>query len=63
MQLNIEIFSQIDKISNSGLTPKVAGESVSFEEVTVTLVCKKLILLGNHIVDGHNDFVFLQEDG
>lgn len=32
----------IDRINNSGLTPKVAGKSVSFEEAAVTLVCKKL---------------------
>ena len=32
----------MDKMNASGLTSKKAGESVSFEEAEVTLVCKKL---------------------
>ncbi len=32
----------IDKINASGLTPVAAGESVTFEEAEVTLLCKKL---------------------
>lgn len=35
---------EIDKIGNSGLTPIKAGESVSFKEAEVTLVCKKLFM-------------------
>ena len=33
---------EIDKIHNSGLTPVRAGESVSFKEAEITLVCRKL---------------------
>ena len=32
----------MDKMKESGLTPVKAGESVSFKEAEVTLVCKKL---------------------
>ncbi|MBO7402204.1 MAG: flavin reductase [Lachnospiraceae bacterium] len=32
----------MDKMNGSGLTPVAAGESVSFSEAEVTLVCKKL---------------------
>ena len=32
----------IDKMHYEGLTPKAAGESVTFDEAEVTLVCKKL---------------------
>ena len=34
----------IDKIHDSGLTPKAVGDSVSFKEAEVTLVCKKLFM-------------------
>ncbi len=34
----------MDKIHNSGLTAVKAGESVSFKEAEVTLVCKKLFM-------------------
>ncbi len=34
----------MDKIHESGLTPRKAGESVSFEEAEVTLVCRKLFM-------------------
>ena len=33
---------EMDKINGSGLTPVEAGESVTFKEAEVTLVCKKL---------------------
>ena len=32
----------MDKMNGSGLTPVAAGDSVSFSEAEVTLVCKKL---------------------
>ena len=32
----------IDKMHDSGLTPIKAGESVSFKDAEVTLVCRKL---------------------
>lgn len=32
----------MDKMHDSGLTPVVAGESVTFAEAEITLVCKKL---------------------
>ena len=32
----------MDKMKESGLTPKTVGESVTFEEAEVTLLCKKL---------------------
>ena len=32
----------IDKINNSGLTPKRCGDSTTFAEACVTLLCKKL---------------------
>ena len=32
----------MDKINNSGLTPVQAGDSISFKEAEVTLVCRKL---------------------
>lgn len=32
----------MDKMRDSGLTPKEAGESMTFSEAEVTLVCKKL---------------------
>ena len=32
----------MDKMKDSGLTPVKAGESMSFKEAEVTLVCKKL---------------------
>ena len=32
----------MDKLKNSGLTPKKAGESMTFEEAEVTFVCRKL---------------------
>jgi flavin reductase (DIM6/NTAB) family NADH-FMN oxidoreductase RutF len=32
----------MDKMNASGLTPKAVGESVTFEEAEVTLLCKKL---------------------
>ena len=34
----------MDKIHASGLTPKAAGESVTFEEASCTLVCRKLFM-------------------
>ena len=34
----------MDKMKDSGLTPKQAGESVTFDEAEVTLVCKKLFM-------------------
>lgn len=34
----------MDKIHDSGLTPKTVGESVSFEEAEVTFVCRKLFV-------------------
>jgi Conserved protein/domain typically associated with flavoprotein oxygenases, DIM6/NTAB family len=45
----------MDKMNASGLTPVGAGESVSFEEAEVTLVCKKLFkqrLSVENIVEG-----------
>ena len=33
---------EMDKINGSGLTPVKAGESVSFKEAEITLVCRKL---------------------
>ncbi len=33
---------EMDKIKNSGLTPVQTGDSVSFKEAEVTLVCRKL---------------------
>ena len=33
---------EIDKINASGLTPTQAGESITFKEAEVTLLCKKL---------------------
>lgn len=33
---------EMDKIHESGLTPKTVGDSVTFEEAEVTLLCKKL---------------------
>ena len=44
----------MDKIGGSGLTPKKAGESITFEEAEVTLLCKKLFkqkLDKNNILD------------
>ncbi|MCR4604453.1 MAG: flavin reductase [Eubacterium sp.] len=35
---------EIDKINNSGLTPKAIGDSVTFEEAEVTILCKKLYM-------------------
>ncbi len=32
----------MDKIHGSGLTPKAAGQSTTFEEAEITLVCRKL---------------------
>ena len=34
----------MDKMKESGLTPKAVGESVTFEEAEVTLLCKKLFM-------------------
>ena len=34
----------IDKINNSGLTPKAIGDSVTFEEAELTILCKKLYM-------------------
>lgn len=34
----------IDKIHDSGLTPVKAGDSVSFKEAELTLVCRKLFM-------------------
>ena len=33
---------EMDKMKESGLTPVPAGESVSFQEAEITLVCRKL---------------------
>ena len=33
---------EMDKMKESGLTPTTAGDSMSFKEAEVTLVCKKL---------------------
>ncbi|MCR4586144.1 MAG: hypothetical protein K5686_10530 [Lachnospiraceae bacterium] len=33
---------EMDKINDSGLSPVKAGDSVSFKEAEVTLVCRKL---------------------
>ena len=34
----------IDKMHESGLTPKDVGETISFEEAEVTIVCRKLFV-------------------
>ncbi len=34
----------MDKMKNSGLTPIKAGDSVSFEEAEITLVCRKIFM-------------------
>lgn len=34
----------MDKMKDSGLTPKLIGNSVTFEEAEITLVCKKLFM-------------------
>ncbi|MBR5367970.1 MAG: flavin reductase [Lachnospiraceae bacterium] len=34
----------MDKMKDSGLTPKFIGNSVTFEEAEITLVCKKLFM-------------------
>ena len=35
----------MDKMNDSGLTPVEVGESVSFKEAEVTLVCRKLFMI------------------